>query len=181
MRDKAKVAELLAALKTQMTTRYEISVVEDCEILLYEEWRDVKNYEGLYQVNNLGRARSFHNSYGRILKPIVTKDGYLQLNLSKDGKSKSFRLHILVAQVFIPNPKRVTSKKNIQHAYRTGLAKSGPDHKRSLLNAEQVRYIRRVYKKGDPEFGMSALGKKFGVSISVICGVICRKTYKNVD
>lgn len=202
MRDKAKIAELLTALKAQMTTRYEISVVEECEILLYEEWRDVKGYEGLYQVSNLGRARSFHNQYGRVLKPIRTTDGYSQVTLSKNGKLKATRLHILVAQAFIPNPENkpqvnhidgnranchvdnlewATSKENIQHAYKIGLAKSGPDHKSSLLTAEQVRYIRRVYKKGDPEFGMTALGRKFGVHIGVIYGVIHRKTYKNVD
>ena len=61
MRDKVKVAELLTELKAQMTTKYELSVVEECETLLGEEWRDVENYEGLYHVSNLGRIRSFHN------------------------------------------------------------------------------------------------------------------------
>ncbi|MBR1804879.1 MAG: HNH endonuclease [Selenomonadaceae bacterium] len=129
----------------------------------------------------MGRIRSFHNHYGRILKPVRTTDGYSQVTLTDKGKQIITRLHILVAQTFIPNPENkpqvnhldgnrancrvdnlewVTPKENIQHAYRTGLAKSGSDHPRSLLTAEQVRYIRRVYKKGDPEFGMSALGKK---------------------
>ena len=202
MRDKAKVAKLLAALKAQMTTRYELSVVEECETLLGEEWRDVAGYEGFYQVSDLGRVRSFHNQYGRILKPVVTQKGYAQATLIKNGKTRSRPIHILVARAFIANPENkpqvnhidgnplncrvdnlewVTPKENIQHAYRTGLAKSGPNHSRSLLTAEQVRYIRRVYKKGDPKFGMSALGRKFGVKIGVIYGVIHRKTYKNVD
>ena len=201
MRDKTKVAELFVALKAQMTTKYELSVVEECEILLGEEWRDVGGYEGLYQVSNLGRIRSFHNQYGRVLKPIRTTDGYSQVTLTKKGNQTFVRLHVLIARAFIPNVENkpqvnhidgnrqncrvdnlewVTPKENIQHAYRTGLAKSGPNHSRSLLTAEQVRYIRRVYKKGDPEFGMGALGRKFGVHIGVIYGVIHRKTYKNV-
>ena len=61
MRDKAKVAELLAALKVQMTTKY--GVVEECEILLGEEWRDVEGYKGFYQVSDLGRVRSFQRGY----------------------------------------------------------------------------------------------------------------------
>ncbi len=73
MRDKAKVEELLAALKAQMTTKYELSVVEECEILLSEEWRDIDGYEGIYQVSDLGRIKSFHRGYAKILRTGVHK------------------------------------------------------------------------------------------------------------
>mgnify|MGYP002622098599 CR=1 FL=1 len=201
MKDKKKVAAIIEELKAQMTTQYEISVVEECEILLGEEWRDVEGYEGLYQVSDLGRVRSFHNQYGRILKPIVTSHGYAQVTLAKNGTMRSRHIHMLVAKAFIPNPENkpqvnhidgnpmnnrlenlewVTSQENIRHAYRTGLAKSGADRKNARFTEDQVRYIRRVYKKGDPEFGMAALGKKFGVNIQVIWGVIHHRTYNNV-
>ncbi len=201
MKDTRFVAVLLALLKTQMTTAYEISVIEECQILLAEEWRDVKGYEGLYQVSNLGRARSFHNQYGRVIKPVLTQKGYLQVTLSKNGKSRTRPLHILVAQAFIPNPLNkpqvnhmdgnplnnrfdnlewATSKENIQHAYKTGLAKSGANHKNAKLTEYQVKEIRRDYIKGDPQYGAMAFAEKFNVNVGVIWGVIYHKTYKNV-
>ena len=45
-------------------------------------------------------------SYGRkkYLKPIIDAWGYARVNLSKEGKFKAFKIHRLVAQVYIPNP-----------------------------------------------------------------------------
>ena len=78
-----------------------------------EEWRDIKGYEGLYQVSNLGRVKSLIRGTGNqfrfskvevILKPHLTKKGYFRLSLSKNNKRKSFQVHRLVAEAFIPNP-----------------------------------------------------------------------------
>lgn len=79
-----------------------------------EYWRPIPGYEG-YEVSNLGRVRSIDRwvKYsdgrlrlykGRILKPVKRKDGYLQVNLSKDNRGKMFLVHRLVAMAFIPNP-----------------------------------------------------------------------------
>ena len=72
-----------------------------------EQWKDIKDYEGLYQVSNLGNVMGLN--YGRtrkpkMLKPAEDKDGYLTVKLSKYGKKKHFMLHRLVAETFIPNP-----------------------------------------------------------------------------
>ena len=104
MRDKAKVAELLAALKAQMTTDYERSVVEECEILLGEECRDVEGYEGFYQVSDLGRVRSFQRGYTRILKATLNAHGYPFVILRKNKHSKTITVHRLIAETFIQNP-----------------------------------------------------------------------------
>ena len=56
---------------------------------------------GLYQVSDLGEIR---NSKGRILKPEYSNKGYACVHLRKDDKNKKYRIHRLVAQVFIPNP-----------------------------------------------------------------------------
>lgn len=80
--------------------------------LVREEWRDIKGYEGLYQVSNFGRVKSFNdhtknktnNINGKILKQRITKDGYYESCLSKEGVKKTIRIHILVAEAFIPNP-----------------------------------------------------------------------------
>ena len=83
----------------------------------FELWKDVKNYEGLYQVSTLGRVRSFDKyidvkirnvdkvlKRGKILKPVYNKDGYLKVYLYKNGKGTNFFVHRLVAKTFIPNP-----------------------------------------------------------------------------
>ena len=72
-----------------------------------EIWKDIAGYEGLYQVSNLGRVKSLgnnKNSKEKILKPFFNRDGYLLVNLCKEGKSKQYRVHRLVAQAFILNP-----------------------------------------------------------------------------
>lgn len=69
-----------------------------------EVWRDIIGYEGLYQVSDCGRVKSFYNGKERLLSAGKDKDGYLQVKLYKDGKMKSCYVHRLVAQAFIPNP-----------------------------------------------------------------------------
>lgn len=81
-----------------------------------EIWKDIKGYEGLYQVSNLGRVKSLERilkhktTYGgtytvkeKILKPKEDK-GYYRYSLSNSGKNKLFFGHRLVAEAFIPNP-----------------------------------------------------------------------------
>ena len=77
-----------------------------------EEWRDIKGYEGKYQVSNLGRVKSlyFINRQAtipreKILKFGHNKQGYPHVHLCKNNKtSKSIFVHKLVAEAFIPNP-----------------------------------------------------------------------------
>lgn len=69
-----------------------------------EEWRDIEEYEGLYQVSNLGRVKSLKFGKEKILKFGKHKKGYLLVCLCKDGKQKMFQVHRLVAIAFIPNP-----------------------------------------------------------------------------
>ena len=69
-----------------------------------EEWRDIKGYEGKYQVSNLGNVKSLnYNRTGqeKILKSAKDKDGYLIIILCKNGENKNCRVHRLVAQAFL--------------------------------------------------------------------------------
>lgn len=82
-----------------------------------EIWKDIKDYEGLYQVSNWGRVKSLGNGgthkTSRILKSEKNTRGYLQVQLSKNGKRKWFFIHRLVAEVFLENPENLPQVNHI--------------------------------------------------------------------
>ena len=80
-----------------------------------EVWRDVKGYEGLYQVSSDGRVKSLERKFidkiGReryvkecILKPAIDRYGYLLVSLYAGGKQKMHTVHRLVCEAFHENP-----------------------------------------------------------------------------
>ena len=74
---------------------------------MIEIFKDIKGYEGLYQVTNFGNVWSlnyYRSGKPKLLKPGKTKNGYLLVSLYKNRKRKSFKVHRLVAEHFIPNP-----------------------------------------------------------------------------
>lgn len=73
---------------------------------MQEVWKDIKDYEGLYQISNYGRLKSFKvESKGKILKLTNQYGNYFSVVLQGKGVPKrSTRIHRLVAEAFIPNP-----------------------------------------------------------------------------
>ena len=74
-----------------------------------EVWKDVQGYEGLYEISNYGRVKSWHKTKhctpnGYLLKPSVNVPGYIYYGLKKDGHRKNFLCHRLVGMHFIDNP-----------------------------------------------------------------------------
>jgi len=67
-----------------------------------EIYRKIKGYNNVYQVSNLGNVKSLKYGKERILKPHKLKiSGYYQVALCKNGKTKGFKVHQLVAMAFI--------------------------------------------------------------------------------
>lgn len=79
-----------------------------------EIWKDIVNYEGYYQVSNLGKVKSLEReiymfnkgnfkSKEKILLSHTTSKGYLRISLLKDKICRKNLVHRLVAQAFIEN------------------------------------------------------------------------------
>lgn len=138
-----------------------------------EIWVDVVGFEGWYQVSNLGQIRRTSESggarVGRILKARTDKRGYKIIDLNRKGKARTFKVHRLVAQAFIPNPENKrevnhlngnrtynwkcnlewsTSAENKQHAINVlGSSNRGERHGMVKLTIEKVLIIRTLFEK----------------------------------
>ena len=172
-----------------------------------EIWKDIKGFEGEYQISNKGRVKSLPKLCGRWHKPetirtlSLTRDGYPKISLLAGNKDVTTRVHRLVAAAFLgPSDLTVNHKdgnklnncvenleyadrhEQLYHAYKLGLKKPLRDfsNPHAKLTKEQVLYIREHYIKGDKTYGGSALGRKFGVTERVISLVANRKSYKEV-
>lgn len=74
-----------------------------------EKWKDIKGYEGLYQVSDQGRVKSFvRRKEGKILKLQTTYKGYLSVKVG----GKRVAVHRKVAKAFIPN---LDNKPQVNH------------------------------------------------------------------
>lgn len=132
-----------------------------CQLFSIQEiWKDIPGYEGIYQASNFGKIKRLSNNniniyiyknrkekfkrtmQEKILKPVIKKDGYSLITLSKNNIKERFYLHRLIAICYIPNIKNksqinhkdgnkmnnsvhnlewCTAKENMNHAFRIGL------------------------------------------------------------
>lgn len=132
-----------------------------------EIWKDIKGYEGLYQVSNKGRVKSLdryakNNSKlqfrpERILKQNIQNAGRNKrcaVALCKDGIITRFRVHRLVAEAFIPNPDNkpfidhidTDSTNNVVENLRWVTAKENSNNNLTIKHHSEV-------KKGHPYWG----------------------------
>lgn len=157
---------------------------------MIEEWKIIKGFED-YQISNFGRVKSFkkyHYTNERILKPSRDKsgNGYLFVNLCKNGKRKIYCVHRLVLCNFklmdnhldfevnhidgnklnnhINNLEWCTQSENEIHAYKIGLKISlkGEDHGRSKLNENNIKEIRILLK--NENYSQRRIAEIFSIS-----------------
>lgn len=111
-------------------------------------WKDIPNFEGLYQANINGEIRSLYTN--KILKPEKSKNGYMKVMLCKNKKRKLFSVHRLIIETFIgkvddmdvnhkdcnkqnnklSNLEYCTRSDNIKHSFdnKLQIAKKGQEH-----------------------------------------------------
>ena len=164
-----------------------------------EEFRDIEGYEGLYQVSNLGRVKSFHKMNYKILKNRISTTGYFCVLLTKNTKSSRFKVHRLVAKAFISNPKNKkqvnhkngiktenivhnlewnTASENIKHAFKLGLrSELGSNNNHSKLTEKEVLSIRRVCFN---KISVKRIAKIYGVHPTTITSVVKRKCWIHI-
>ena len=80
-----------------------------------EIWKDIPNYEGMYQVSSLGRVKSLRFNKEKILKPSIRTDGYLKVGLTKNKETKNITVHLLVATSFLNHKNDGTNKIVVDH------------------------------------------------------------------
>lgn len=97
-----------------------------------EEWKDIIGYVGYYQVSSFGRVKSLRNIRGNTDKILsqIPNWGYLRVGLWVNGVSKIKRVHRIVAESFIENPK---NKPCVNH-------KDGNKTNNNVSNLEWVTY-----------------------------------------
>ena len=131
-----------------------------------ENWKDIKGYEGFYQISDLGRVKSLERDVcfpngtvnrhieEKILVQNIGKRGYAYVNLYLNGKMKTIKTHRLVAEAFLPNPE---NKPMVNHKDEVKInnAVSNLEWCDSAYNAnygtrnERIIQNRRSYKLGN--------------------------------
>lgn len=170
-----------------------------------EQWLPVLNYEGLYEISNLGRIRSSYRG-SRILRQCEShRDGrracnhYLIVSLSKNGKHVTRYVHKLVAEAFLgscPPGKQIrhgpggqhdnrvvnlgygTKEENEQDKIRDGTAPRGSRNPYARVNESMVKEIRNKHAGGDRTY--RSLGLEYGIDETTVSLIVRRKTWEHV-
>lgn len=226
-----------------------------------EIWKDIPEYEGLYQVSNLGRVKIFekevviHKNFkfsdevvdkviklrdsGMKLREIKSETGISESHISKiyldhklnrsershttlrkgkimsggtangyrlvllwrGGVRKAFKVHRLVAQVFISNTDNkpevnhkdgnkfnnladnlewCTTSENVKHAFDTGLKRSllGEDNPGSRFSNDEIIEMRKLRRNG---ISLGKIGKLYKTSSSVVYRIVSGQAWKHLS
>ena len=130
------------------------------------DWFDIPNYEGLYQISLCGSVKRIG---GGIISDNSSTNKYKKVNLWKGNKRKSFNVHRLLAEIFLPktegqtevnhkdgnkmnnsleNLEWCTRSENSLHSYRMRLSKSGESSPVAKIKNHEVKFIRAMFQDG---------------------------------
>lgn len=168
-----------------------------------EQWEYVDGYEGIYEVSTFGEVRSYRNSKhgihnkSKILKQTKAAHGYPTVVLFKDGKRKTFCIHRLMAETFIPNPKNYKcvlhkdddkDNNSLNNLYwgsykmncKDRIRNSGIESMRqnTRLTETKVLEIRSIYDQGWAT--QQELADAYGVVQTTIQHVVARSTWTHI-
>lgn len=160
---------------------------------MVEEWRNIPGFEDFYSISNLGRVKSLarvvkrdrsnglYQCKERILKPSFA-DGYPNVTLSREGSTRSFKVHVLVMLTFVgPRPagmdiahgdgnsrnprldnlRYATRAENIQDAVKHGTWINGEKNGQSKISDIERSEIKRLVTSGMKQ---KEVATKFGIS-----------------
>jgi hypothetical protein len=176
--------------------------------LVEETWLPVPDYEGLYEVSDLGNVRRdapYNSTHaGRILKPRLSPSGYLSVDLCRDNRAVHFRVNRLVLAAFTRPPRpgeqgnhingiktdnRLANLEwtepveNIRHAHRVGLAPPPPPSLRRGSQCPGAKLTEAdvlTIRAARGQVTGPELARRFGVSKNLICRIQLRKTWRHI-
>ena len=139
----------------------------DLKDLPNECWKDIKNYEGLYQVSDYGRVKSLssYKKSTRILKPYMDKDFRYVVFLYKKAKKHNIYVHRLVAEAFIPNPENKPEVNHIK-TRRKDYCNNRIDNLEWVTSAENSEWMIKCGNLYKPTLGK--FGKENHLSKSIV-------------
>lgn len=172
-----------------------------------EIWKDIQDYEGFYQISNIGRVKSVfrvvsrcnkrqHSVKALIRQQWVNKKGYLVTNLCVNKKRQFFSVHRLVANAFIKNPEN-KAEVNHKHGVKTdnrAIELEWNTHQQNMAHASMTKLmpmgeksckakvtqyqVIEIRKMLASGVGQKVIADHFGVGSNLIWAIAEGKTWR---
>lgn len=170
-----------------------------------EQWKEIKGYEGIYQVSDTFKIRKISGYKSGIMKSQKDHDGYFHIGLTKNKVRSNFLVHRLMMIAFISDPPLPNSEilhidgnnqNNVLSNYRWGTHKENMEDKikhgvnngtdkhggsgnpAAKLKESDIAIIKEMYASGG--ISQNKIGIIYGVSQSCIYTVVNNKKWKAV-